>query len=93
MMMGWQGVSTAGSDLITGMLIAGVAAVLFLRLRHHSFRLVSRRPRTQTVSALTVAELRYARGEISREEFLDIVNDLYLADTELKFKRKSKRSG
>lgn len=93
MMMGWQGVSTAGTDLITGMLIAGVAVVLFLRLRHHSFRLVSRRPRTQTVSALTVAELRYARGEISREEFLDIVNDLYLADTELKFKRKSKRSG
>ncbi len=93
MMMGWHGASTAGSDLITGMLIAGVVAVLFLRLRHHSFRLVSRRPHTQTTSALTVAELRYARGEISREEFLDIVNDPYLADAELKFKRKSKRSG
>jgi uncharacterized membrane protein len=92
MMMGWHGVSTAGSDLITGMLVAGVAIMLFFRLRHHTPWVFLRRPHAQLMSALNVAELRYARGEISRDEFLDIVNDLNLADAELKFKRKNKRS-
>jgi uncharacterized membrane protein len=42
-------------------------------------------------SAREIAQERYARGEISREEFLDITNDLDLVNSN--FRQKRKRSG
>jgi uncharacterized membrane protein len=90
-MMGWNGYQTGGTDWVVGLLIVFMVGFLIRMLWHGVGRgMLDRRNATGSRSALEQAEVRYARGEISRDEFLDMVNDLYLADSE--FKRKRKRS-
>ncbi len=73
-MMGWGGwMAPFGMIvwiLILALLIAGVAW-LFRAMTSRSGDLVSRRS-----SALDVLEERYARGEIKRDEYLEIKRDL-----------------
>lgn len=87
-MMGWHGYPAGGLDLV-GLLVLAVFGLLFWG-RQHGMRLrpAPRRSRDRSRSALEVAEQRYARGEISREEFLDITNDLYLTQSNYPEKRK-----
>ena len=88
-MMGWYGYQTSGIDWITGVLILIIIGVLIRTLWHSVIRsTIVRHGATRSRSALELAEVRYAQGEISRDEFLDLVNDLYLADSELEHKRK-----
>lgn len=87
-MMGWHGYPAGGLDLV-GLLVLAVFGLLFWGRRHGTrLRPASRRSRDRSRSALEVAEQRYARGEISREEFLDITNDLYLMHSDYPEKRK-----
>jgi uncharacterized membrane protein len=90
-MMGWNGYQTSGTDWVMGLLIIFMIGLLIRVVWHSVGRsMVRRRSGAGSRSAMELVEVRYARGEISREEFLDLVNDLYLADSE--FKRKRKRS-
>jgi uncharacterized membrane protein len=90
-MMGWPGYQTTDTDWMIGLLALILIGVLIRVLWYAASRsAMARRGGTGPRSALELAEVRYARGEISREEFLDMVNDLHLADSE--FKRKRKRS-
>jgi len=90
-MMGWNGYQSSSIDWIAGLLIITVIGLLIRAWWHGAGRsMLVRRSGTSSQSTLELAEVRYARGEISRDEFLDIVNDLYLANSE--FKRKRKRS-
>lgn len=88
-MMGWHGFTLGGFDVV-GLL--GIAVVtLLIWWQHLGMRrpTVLRRSRpTVSPSALEVAKQRYARGEISRDEFLDITHDLYLTDSAYPEKRK-----
>ena len=89
-MMGQHGYPAGGLDLF-GLLVIAIIGVIFFARRG-----MLRRPsghwrnRSGTRSALEVAELRYARGEIKRDEFLEITNDLYLAGDS--YPQKPKRS-
>ena len=88
-MMGWHGYS--GLDWTTGLFVIVLAGILVWTLRGGlSERLGSRNTRPRSHSALEIAKERYARGEISRDEFLDMTNDLYLVNSN--FKQKHKRS-
>jgi putative membrane protein len=87
-MMGWQGYS--GFDWTAVVFVIALVGVLIWALRSS----LSEHPEagddttSPERSALEIAEERYARGELSREEFLDMTNDLYLANTTIKHKRK-----
>jgi putative membrane protein len=91
-MMGWQGYS--GFDWTAIVFVVALVGVLFWALRsslgeHSGARGDTTSPEQ---SALEIAKERYARGEMSREEFLDVTNDLYLANADFKQKHKHKRS-
>lgn len=87
-MMGWHGYPAGGLELF-GLLIIAVVGIMFFA-RRGAIRQAPKswRNRSRTRSALEVAELRYARGDISRDEFLEISNDLYLTDSHHRSKRK-----
>jgi putative membrane protein len=86
-MMGWHGY--AGLDWTTGLFVIVLAGILVWTLRGSlSERLGSRHTRSRSHSALDIAQERYARGEISRDEFLEITNDLYLTNSNYQQKRK-----
>lgn len=90
-MMGWNGYHTSGIDWVIGLLVVFMIGLLIRAWWHGAGReALVRHSGTRSRSALELAEVRYARGEISRDEFLDIVNDLHLSNSE--FKRKRKRS-
>ena len=87
-MMGWQGYN--GFDWTAVVFVIALVGILFRALRGA----LSEHPESgddttsPKRSGLDIAKERYARGEMSREEFLDITNVLYLANTTLKHKRK-----
>jgi uncharacterized membrane protein len=86
-MMGWHGY--AGLDWTTGLFVIVLVGTLVWVLRGGlSAHLGSRSTRSRSRSALEIAQERYARGEISRDEFLDISNDLYLTNSNYQQKRK-----
>jgi putative membrane protein len=89
-MMGWQGYS--GFDWTTGLFVIVLVGILIWALRSSLSERLGARDDTASSerSALDIAKERYARGEMSREEFLDMTNDLYLANAN--FKQKHKRS-
>jgi uncharacterized membrane protein len=88
-MMGWPGYQTTNTDWMIDLLALILIGILIRVVWYAVSRsAIARHGGTGPRSALEQAEVRYARGEISREEFLDIVNDLYLADSEFKHKRK-----
>lgn len=79
-MMGWHGYP--GFDWTSILFVVVITAMLVWGFRSgvgKHFR--SGRKRSSSRSALDIAKERYARGEISRDEFLDIANDLYLTDS------------
>jgi len=70
-MMGWHGY--AGFDWTTGLFVIVLAGLLIWALRSDvGEHLRSRHTRSRSRPALDIAKERYARGEISRDEFLDI---------------------
>ncbi len=85
-MMGWAGSSI---DMMMGVLTIFVIGIL-VRMWWHGVgqSMMSQRDDTVSRDALELAEVRYAQGEISRDEFMDIVDDLSLADADFKPKRK-----
>ena len=86
-MMGWQGYN--GSDWTAVVFVIALVGILIWGLRSSlSEHLGARSTTSPERSALEIAKERYARGEMSREEFLDVTNDLYLANTTIKHKRK-----
>ena len=86
-MMGWHGYP--GLDWTPELFAIILVGVLIWALRGGiSERLKARNKRSRSRSALDIATERYARGEISREEFLDITNDLYLVGLDYPPKRK-----
>ena len=86
-MMGWHGY--AGFDWTTGLFVIVLVGTLIWALRGSlSGRLGSRNTTSSARSALEIAKERYVRGEMSREEFLDVTNDLYLVNSNFKQKRK-----
>jgi uncharacterized membrane protein len=87
-MMGWNGYQASSTDWMIGLLIIFMIGLLIRLLWHGVGRGMVTRRSSGSRSALELAEVRYAQGEISRDEFLDLVNDLYLADSEFKHKRK-----
>jgi uncharacterized membrane protein len=89
-MMGWQGYS--GFDWTAVVFVPALAGILIWALRSSLIERLGSGDDTTSPerSALDIAKERYARGEMSREEFLDMTNDLYLANA--KFKQKRKRS-
>ncbi len=86
-MMGWHGYS--GFDWTPELFVIVLAGILVWALRSSlSERLRPRNTRSRLRSAVDIATERYARGEISRDEFLDITNDLYLVNSDYQQKRK-----
>jgi putative membrane protein len=86
-MMGWQGYS--GIDWTAVVFVIALVGILLWALRSSLSEHPGARSTTSPErSALEIAKERYARGEMSREEFLDVTNDLYLANTTIKHKRK-----
>jgi len=86
-MMGWHGYP--GFDWTSILFVIVIAGILVWGLRGSlGARFKSGRTGSSPRSALDVAKERYARGEISRDEFLDIANDLYLTDSNYPQKRK-----
>ena len=65
--MGW----TMGVVMVLGVLAFWVAVVLIVRALFSPTP-----PRTHPLDPLTVLEHRYARGEISRDEFITARHDL-----------------
>lgn len=66
---GWGG--WLGMSIMMVLVWGGILALGFLLVR-----VLSDRPNTSTTSALDIARERYARGELSDEEFLRIRQDL-----------------
>jgi uncharacterized membrane protein len=91
-MMGWQGYT--GFDWTTGLFVIVLAGILIWALHGSLSERLESRDDTTTADrlALDIAKERYARGEMSREEFLDTTNDLYLANANFKQKRKRSES-
>ncbi|MCZ2074592.1 MAG: hypothetical protein LC130_06270 [Bryobacterales bacterium] len=89
-MMGWHGFPLGGFDVAGFLGIAAVVLLIWGRRLGMRRPAAFRRHHTTSSSALEVAKRRYARGEISRDEFLDIANDLYLTDSA--YPEKPKRS-
>jgi uncharacterized membrane protein len=91
-MMGMHG-DAAGLDWTIGLFVIVLVGILIWALwRNLSEHLGSGNDTASSGrSAREIAQERYARGEISREEFLDITNDLDLVNSN--FKQKRKRSG
>ncbi len=88
-MMGWAGYQGSSIEMMMGVLIIFVIGIL-VRMWWHGVgqSMMSQRDDTVSRDALELAEVRYAQGEISRDEFMDIVDDLSLADADFKPKRK-----
>lgn len=86
-MMGWHGYP--GYDWTSIVVVLVLVGVLVWGLRGgFGARFRARNTKPPSRSALDIAKERYARGEISRDEFLDIANDLYLTDSNYPQKRK-----
>jgi uncharacterized membrane protein len=87
-MMGWQGYS--GFDWTAVVFVIALVGMIIWALRSSLSEHLGARDDTTSPerSALEIAKERYARGEMSREEFLNVTNDLYLANTTIKHKRK-----
>jgi uncharacterized membrane protein len=75
--------------MMMGVLIIFVIGILVRTWWHGVGQsMLSQRDDTVSRDALELAEVRYAQGEISRDEFLDMVDDLSLADADFEPKRK-----
>jgi len=72
--MGWTG----GWWMILFWL--GVAVLIIWGLRVLFFETPRERRSNEPLSALEIARQRYARGELSRDEYLALVEDLQIAD-------------
>ena len=75
MMNGYWGMGMWGGAILVMLLCSGLIVLAIWGFRQ-LFPDQRSSPMTSPASALEIAQLRYSRGEISRDEYLTLITDL-----------------